>query len=333
MDPLSEKARSWIRWCHADQPLYVAEGAIETITRMVHYSPYPNPLVLVGHDDPIALCRGYAVACEGAIAYLGRLRYATHRRGPSHEATPGEASSTQEQLRDDRFATLSGVLSQLCRESLALDVELIQAILPANDDRKHNDEMSQVFRESGMTYAARLLQMECDALPLEHDASPVAYDFLPLQLHPYEEMPWDPWCRLVEQTYVGTLDVPILNGVRSIENTLRGYAVGIPNDQRHWWSIHLDSVPIGCLMLTPVFEHDCELTYLGLIPEARGHRYSPEILDFVSRWMMEHRKQRIVLAVDELNAPAIHLYGNFGFRETQAIDAWFRCNKSLASPF
>jgi hypothetical protein len=202
-------------------------------------------------------------------------------------------------------------------------VELVQAILPANDSDPDVALHADAFAGAGMTHAARLIQMDCSDIPFRYDESPLGFEFSPLRFQPFDRMPWGAWCQLVEKTYVDTVDVPILNGVRSIENTLRGYAVGQPKDQLFWWSIHVDDQPIGCLLLTPLFERECELTYLGLIRESRGHRYSPEIMDYAGQWMMEHNKHRILLAVDEKNAAAIHLYVSFGFRELLAIDAWF----------
>lgn len=311
MQSLTEAVKHFIHWCHGDQAAVFGDAAIEAVTRMASLSPYLQPILTAEVRNGDAICRGYAVACQGAVGYVGRLRC---------NATDGVQSEWMAQ-----------VASELCHQTLAEGVEMIQAILPANDDDPWTIRVSQAFQRAGMTYAARLLQLECCDVPLKHDGSPLALDFFPLEFHPFQEMPWDLWCQLVEETYIATLDVPILNGVRSVEQTLRGYAVGHNMETSlPWWSVHADGVPIGCLILTPLPHFDCELTYLGLVPSARGHRYSPEIMDFVSRWMVEHHKARIVLAVDSKNAPALHLYESFGFEPVAALDAWFMGQREVA---
>jgi ribosomal protein S18 acetylase RimI-like enzyme len=303
MQSLTDIQKEWIQWCHSDQTAAQRDSALEAVVRMVEYSPYPDPVVLAESRQGDSLARGFAVACEGSIAYLGRVR------------SEGDGSNQQ--------VLLSRVIAELCRNSLAKGVEIVQVILPSHADLWTKNRLQIAMEGAGMIRAARLLQLECCDIPLRHDASPLALAFSPIAFHPFSEMPWDRWCELVESTYTDTLDVPILNGVRSVEQTLRGYAAGQSKSTLPWSSIHAGAQTIGCLILTSISESDCELTYLGLVPSARGHRYSPEIMDYVSGWMLHQGKSRIVLAVDERNTPALHLYESFGFEQIHAVDAWF----------
>jgi GNAT superfamily N-acetyltransferase len=302
----TDTEKEWIYWCHSDQPAMYAIAALEAVKRMVDASPYPHPVVLAETQDGDSIARGYAVACQGAIGYLGRLHCQ-----PAHNDEP---------------SLLARTVADLCRKTLTSGVELVQAILPADADGPVESGLRKAFQSAGMIRAARLLQFECTDIPFRHDGSPMALSFSPIELRSYRDMPWYQWCQLVEETYTDTLDVPILNGIRSIEQTLRGYAVGQPENELAWWSIHAGDSPIGCLILTSLSNRDCELTYLGLVPAARGHRYSPEIMDYVGQWMLDQGKSRIVLAVDEKNAPALHLYDSFGFEPMNAVEAW------IASP-
>lgn len=302
MQPPIEVEQEWIRWCHSDQPAMHGIAALAAVERMVDASPYRQPIVLTEVRQGESVARGYAVACEGAIGYLGRI----HCKAPYPE----------QQLLISRAA------DDLCRQTLDKGVELVQAILPADADGPNETRLRLAFESAGMIRAARLIQFECRDLPFQHDGSPLALAFSPIVLRSYRDMPWDQWCRLVEETYTDTLDVPILNGIRSIEQTLRGYAVGQSRENLPWWSIHVGDDPVGCLILANLSERDCELTYLGLIPSARGHRYSPEIMDYVSDWLLDHGKSRCVLAVDDQNTPALHLYQSFGFEPMHAVEAW-----------
>lgn len=302
MPPPTDTEKEWIYWCHSDQPAMYGLAALEAVRRMVDVSPYPNPIVLSESHDRGAIARGYAVACQGAIGYLGRLHCI-----PKHIDEP---------------SLLARTVADLCRKTLATGVELVQAILPTDSTSPVESGLRRAFESAGMIHAARLLQYECTDIPFRHDGSPLALAFSPIEFRSYRDIPWSQWCRLVEETYTDTLDVPILNGIRSIEQTLRGYAVGQPENGLAWWSIHVGDSPIGCLILTSLSSSDCELTYLGLVPSARGHRYSPAIMDYVGEWMLNQGKSRIVLAVDEKNAPALHLYESFGFEPLSTVEAW-----------
>lgn len=302
MQPATEVEQEWIRWCHSDQPAMHGIGALAAVDRMVAVSPYAQPIVRAEARQGDSVARGYAVACEGAIGYLGRIL----------------CKPSQPEQQD----LISQAATELCRRTLEKGVELVQAILPDNSVGLYETRLRRALESAGMVRAARLIQFECCEIPFHHDGSPLALAFSPISLRSYRDMPWDQWCRLIEETYTDTLDVPILNGIRSIEQTLRGYAVGQPKEDLPWWSIHVGENPIGCLILTNLSERDCELTYLGLIPSARGHRYSPEIMDYLSDWLLDHGKSRVVLAVDEQNSPALHLYESFGFEPTHAVEAW-----------
>lgn len=309
MQSPTEQERDWIDWCHGDQPAMYSRAAQDAVARMLEVSPYSQPIVLAETRSGQAVARGYAVACEGAIGYLGRIRH--QGEGPSLPSL------------------LTRTVSALCDHTLDKGVELVQAILPMQEDRAADRASRTAFETAGMLRAACLAQLECCDVPFRHDHSPLPVAFSPLELRPFSQLPWNRWCQLVEETYIDTLDVPILNGIRSIDQTLRGYAVGQSPSNLPWWSIHVGEEPVGCLILASLSDQTCELTYLGLIPAARGHRYSPEMMDFVSDWMLRQGKYRIVLAVDVQNLPALHLYQSFGFEQIQTVEAWI-ASRSLA---
>jgi RimJ/RimL family protein N-acetyltransferase len=176
-----------------------------------------------------------------------------------------------------------------------------------------------------MYRVARLLQMDCKPIePLALSgalAGPITANSK-LQFRPYRELAWSRWCHLIEQTYTGSLDIPGLAGLRSIDNTLAGYADGIPEQKRAWWSVWEAGIPVGCMLVTPVGPSTGELTYLGLVPGARGRGFGAEMLRFVGNWMLDQKRERLVLAVDERNKPAISTYQKFGLRVTISLDAW-----------
>ena len=286
---------------------------------MAKFSPFDAPVLVAHCKRNDGECAGYAISCEGAIGVLGGVRYQPN--GPSRPESESEA------LAEDAWDAMGEVVAQLSHQAFAKGVELVQAILPVDRDGWVDTDLSMAYELGGLQCIAILNQMECEEAQLWCRDFPPASEVLPLRFEPFDAMPWADWCELVERTYCDTLDVPELNGIRSIANTLKGYAAGGYGHgqvdlHRPWWSAWLDGKPVGCLLLTSLSESTCELTYLGLVPEARGHRYSPEIMDFIGRWMVAENKHRVVLAVDSRNAPAIHLYRGYGFRELQSLQAW-----------
>jgi ribosomal protein S18 acetylase RimI-like enzyme len=64
------------------------------------------------------------------------------------------------------------------------------------------------------------------------------------------------------------------------------------------------------------------LVYLGVIPAARGHGYGLALTRHALWLARQFRRQRVVLAVDAANAPAISVYeaaGFFGFDQRLVI--------------
>ncbi len=334
MQSISPETRQWLIWCHQGQPRDAVLGAMETVARMAKFSPFEAPVLVAHCKRNGGECVGYAIACEGAIGVLGSVRYQPKEQtssspSPNGKSPTGEYSEEAEPVgfAEDAWDAMGEVVALLSDQAFAKGVELVQAILPIDRDGWVDTNLSLAYELGGLRRIATLNQMECEEAQLWCRDFPPASEVLPLRFEPFDAMPWNEWCDLVEQTYCDTLDVPELNGLRSIANTLKGYAAGgygygQGDLHRPWWSAWLDGKPVGCLLLTPLSESTCELTYLGLIPEARGHRYSPEIMDFIGRWMVAENKHRVVLAVDSRNAPAIHLYRGYGFRELQSLQAW-----------
>ncbi|MDZ4781089.1 MAG: GNAT family N-acetyltransferase [Planctomycetia bacterium] len=132
---------------------------------------------------------------------------------------------------------------------------------------------------------------------------------------------------VIEQSYLETLDCPTLNGVRTTPEVLEGYReIG-----EHWpdaWLIAWrDDRPIGCLILADhPAANQCELVYMGLIPEARGQGLSGQFVAQAKHLARERSRARLVLAVDLQNAPALRLYANQGFDAWDERDVFVRIN-------
>src|SRR5262249_11638790 len=99
--------------------------------------------------------------------------------------------------------------------------------------------------------------------------------FRPLAEKPGVSAPAEQLTRLaqiVQRTYVDTLDCPTIQGLRNVDDVLSTYkSVGI-FDASRWFFVQHDNADVGCLLLADHPHHqNCELVYMGIVPEARGH--------------------------------------------------------------
>jgi mycothiol synthase len=129
-------------------------------------------------------------------------------------------------------------------------------------------------------------------------------------------------------TYVGSLDCPTLNGTRHPAETLQSYETIGQSGTHHWQLIYRGEEPIGCLLLAihkpeqPATQLFGELVYWGVIPNARGQGLGGEILELALWQATKLDLDKLVLAVDAANEPALRLYAALGFFEWLRKEAW-----------
>jgi RimJ/RimL family protein N-acetyltransferase len=300
MPKLSDAVLRELEWCHGvTQP-----GTLKWVQRMVAITDCSEPILLAHEATQRYAAAAYGVVCLGAVAMFGAARCEDRNDG------------TTTLLTDSELAGVYGrLIEALRRQATQRGAELMQAIRILDPNVSNEGAFVEGWSRGGLQRVATLLQM---AGPT--DATPAAPSSL--TFHSYREMPWRAWCELVERTYQGSLDVPELAGRRNIENTLLGYSDGLPEQERWWWNVEASGTPIGCLILTPSRNSDCELTYLGLGAPFRGQGYGTDILRFAMRTAARQKRRRMVLAVDERNKPAISTYLKAGMRVTITLDAW-----------
>jgi ribosomal protein S18 acetylase RimI-like enzyme len=121
-------------------------------------------------------------------------------------------------------------------------------------------------------------------------------------------------CELLEQTYLGTLDCPALDRVRPMPEVLAGYRAQGRHSPDDWYFLQLNGVDVGALILA---EHagfgNWELVYMGVVPTARGKKIGDQIIRFALEVAARRGTERLVLAVDEANTPALRAYERAGF--------------------
>ena len=121
---------------------------------------------------------------------------------------------------------------------------------------------------------------------------------------------------VLEATYRESLDMPELDGVRSLDDVMASHRASGRFDPAHWSVGHLDGEPeaAAVLLLTEVPERPVwEVTYLGLTPPARGRGLGRAALLHATEQAHQAGVERIELAVDARNIPARRLYEAAGF--------------------
>lgn len=136
-----------------------------------------------------------------------------------------------------------------------------------------------------------------------------------LVFEPYASATHARFAAVVEATYEGTQDCPRLNGLRAIDDVLASYRGSGEFDPNRWLLVSHAGREVGCLLLADYAEQgNYELVYMGVVPQARGHAWGKAIAQYAQWRAHVAGRERLVLAADASNAPALRMYGEVGFR-------------------
>lgn len=165
----------------------------------------------------------------------------------------------------------------------------------------------------GLPRVTELVYMARDtATPLEsgEDRDARSFDWAP-----YSDANAADFAEVIQRTYIDSLDMPELDGVRSLDDVLASHQAGGRFDPGRWHLGRLDGEPgAGAILLLSeqVDRAAWELAYLGLTPPARGRGLGRSALRFALELAGRHCG-RLELAVDIRNHPAHRLYQAAGF--------------------
>ena len=207
------------------------------------------------------------------------------------------------------------LLRQLDIELRAESVQLAQTLLAPVDAAA-----AAMRRGGGYEHASDLLYMAAEADSFPEQAFPLPFELVPLSSDDEARL-----VRLVDATYVGTLDCPRIDGLRATADVLAGYrAVGESGD-RLWRVVRAENADVGCLLLA---DHSStrqyEVVYVGLTPEVRGRGWGLELTRHAQWLARQAGCDRLVLAVDAANEPAIRIYAAAGFRAWDRRAVWIK---------
>jgi ribosomal protein S18 acetylase RimI-like enzyme len=122
--------------------------------------------------------------------------------------------------------------------------------------------------------------------------------------------------RLIEQTYIESCDCPGLDDVRSMAEVLAGYRAQGRFSPDDWYIVERNDEEVGALILA---EHPAvqnwELVYMGLIPAVRRRGIGQQMVRFALEVVAARGGERLVVAVDSSNEPALLTYQRAGLIE------------------
>jgi ribosomal protein S18 acetylase RimI-like enzyme len=193
-----------------------------------------------------------------------------------------------------------------CAAGAALDEAGIRMTQLLVTDR--HAPLVPTFEQAGFGRLADLLYLSWEAAPISK-ATPNELAFEPYQATERRRL-----SALVEATYERTQDCAAMNGQRPMAEVLDGYqATGVFSPE-NWLFVRSDDADVGVLLLA---DHHAarhfELMYMGVVPSVRGRGYGRQIVRAAQRHARLAGAERIVLAVDAENFPAIKMYNETGF--------------------
>jgi GNAT superfamily N-acetyltransferase len=249
-----------------------------------------------------------ALAADPAqvAGFLGSFRGAALTAVCWLQTQPGRTAMLWLPVGMDRVD--SNVAAALVARSLdvarALDIRVVQSLplTDAGDD-------AQTLREAGFVHIADLLYLV--SLSAQFPTSRPASE---LEFIPQAENSLGDISHLVERTYHDTRDCPALNGVRAIDEVITGYR-SIGRFRPDLWLIaRTADGDAGCVILA---DHAplgvWEIVYLGVLLESRGRGLGLDITRYAQWLAARENVERLVLAVDASNDPALAMYAAAGF--------------------
>lgn len=138
--------------------------------------------------------------------------------------------------------------------------------------------------------------------------------------------------RTLLRSYDETEDCPEVNGVRTIDEIIEGHQSQGLHDPERWWLAWTSRQPIGVVLVTEMHDGEgWELSYLGVVPEARRQGFGRELTLKALCEAKAADAGQLTLSVDARNAPARQLYRSVGFEPFDERAVYLALHQAEAS--
>jgi ribosomal protein S18 acetylase RimI-like enzyme len=207
------------------------------------------------------------------------------------------------------------LLEKITAVTLADGATFVQALLPPGRTADR-----QAYGSAGYEHLAQLLYMRrfLAEVPSERDLGLAWATF-----HPGQE---ERLARVITDTYAESLDCPALLGRRAMADVIASHKTSGVYRPASWWMPALAGECVGCLLMnaTGGRPESAEIVYLGVRPGYRRRGLGAAMLRHALADAARRRLGVVHLAVDAANAPAVALYRNEGFLETDRREVYAR---------
>jgi ribosomal protein S18 acetylase RimI-like enzyme len=265
----------------------------------------------IAADRPEQLAVLISEAQAGEALILGAYRRDRLVGAVLAQIQPGRAAAIwPPQVTDkESRATAVRLLNSSTAALAGRGIRAVQCLLLGDDK-----SAATVLCEGGFRYLADLFYL------VSTEASfPVSPPINALRFESYTADTHQRLLGIVDASYELTLDCPQLNGLRQTEDVLAGYRATGEFDPRRWLIVRHGAADVGCLLVADHPQHNtCELVYMGLVPAARGRGWGKDIARHAQWLTRQAGRERLALAVDAANGPALRMYEAVGF------EAWDR---------
>jgi ribosomal protein S18 acetylase RimI-like enzyme len=256
-----------------------------------------------GYLDTLARLVSRPTAAEELV--VAEARQANQRTGIALAQLLAGRAALVWPVRAVAQEVAGNLLDQVLDELRLRGVVVAQA-LPTPDEPQE----AHLFHSAGFADGGELLYMAAteEAFLSQPLAGDVAFEIV---------SPDDAeLARVVAETYQGSLDCPLVDGWRTIEDVLAGYLATGTHRPELWRLLRRRGEAVGCLLLSDFPEYQQgELTYLGICPQHRGQGLGLIATRWTLHFAHQTNWQRVLLAVDAQNDPARRVYRDAGFHE------------------
>ncbi len=225
-------------------------------------------------------------------------------------------------IPDEQQTIRSALMTEICRELDGPGIKFGQILLSPEESAACGWLVEYGFESAAeLFFLARSLEegAECSSTP--HSDFEI-FD---------EPRNYDRFARLIERTYLDSLDCPRLNGERTGVDAIAGHRLSGQFHPRGWRLYQHDGQDAAVLLLNEHPDQDAvELVYFGVAPEFRGRHWGQRLLADAIELSRSWNRAAIFLAVDAANTFANDLYAAHGFQEVARRVVWLRFPRASA---
>lgn len=226
---------------------------------------------------------------------------------------PVAAESVAEEDRPPVWKSLLSAADEFGRQRGARFIQLLES--DADDARSDVLAESEYGKLTELVYARRKIDPGESFGPLPAE----------LACEPFRDEWVDDLSAILESTYTGSLDCPELTGLRAMEDILASHRSQGEHGTDHWLMVRWQDRWAGCLLLSSLRAgSSLEISYLGVVPEARGLGIGRALAEESARRAAAEGCSEVVLAVDARNAPALAMYEDAGFEPWDVRTVYLR---------